>query len=553
MGARHWGGMLAVFAVPAAAAPAHALTTPTLDEAGLSVSDRALRAEAAAPLEAPRLRPELRLAPQGVANAAIARVLIGAVQVEGAGAVAPAAFAPAIERYVGRTLSPDELRELTTEIADTARAEGFGLATAWVPEQRIWRGVLRVRLDEGRIDALEVRGSGRAAVEPLLRAVADGAPLRTDALERQLLLADDVPGVALDRARLERRDGRNFLVVTARRERVSASAGVDNWGSADAGSARARLSVDVNGLLARGDRLRVDTLVTPLDPRGFGLVRGEYATAIGRGGTELSVAALIARSKARRAQADPYIQGDSSEIEAALRHPLIRTRAGSLWAGLFARVQDTGVTRDGAALRKERVVTAAASLQGVRRLFGGRLAGRAVLVKGLGLFGATRGGDPLASRADADGRFTKLELGAEYEHRLGGGLSLAVQAEGQVAPQPLLANEELGLGGRFFGRAWNFRELSGDQGAAGAAELRYDWKGSAGGIQGAQLYAYADAGQVGDHGARARALASAGLGVRLALGDGSRIGLETGLPLTPGADRAKPRRPRFSLSVTRDF
>ena len=63
------------------------------------------------------------------------------------------------------TKSPSDMRALASDVANVARGAGYGLATAWIPPQRVSNGVLRVVIDEGRIDAIE------AEVEELKDAV----------------------------------------------------------------------------------------------------------------------------------------------------------------------------------------------------------------------------------------------------------------------------------------------------------------------------------------------------------------------------------------------
>jgi hemolysin activation/secretion protein len=48
-----------------------------------------------------------------------------------------------------------------------------------------------------------------------------------------------------------------------------------------------------------------------------------------------------------------------------------------------------------------------------------------------------------------------------------------LSATGQYSWQPLLASEQFGFGGPAFGRAYDPSEITGDNGAAGSAELRY--------------------------------------------------------------------------------
>jgi hemolysin activation/secretion protein len=544
----------ALAACALAAAPLHAAAEQTpADQADPSVVEDELRDEAPQPSK-PRRIVEAPAVGES-ATAVTEPVLAGAIRIDGTEALPQAAFAGVVERYVGRTLSSGDLRALASDIAAAARGSGYGLATAWIPPQRVANGLLRVRLDEGRIDAVEVTGSGRAAAERRLAPLADGRPIRTSELERRLLLAEDAAGVRMGKARLVRRKGRNVLVVSARQERVEGRASLDNWGSSTAGPVRARLSIDLNGVFAADDRLSLDGVVTPLQPDEFALVRAGYTAAVGNDGTEVSVGGYVARSEAGGALSDRDLDGDSTEVEAEVRHPLVRSREGSVWASVGAKLRDSGQTRDDVAVRDDRLATVTASAYAFRQLEGGRLRGRVSLVQGLGILGATRMGDPLASRADADGAFTKFELWGEYEQRLGYDFSFLFQAEAQFADGPLLSSEEMGLGGRWFGRAWDYREFSGDRGAAGALEVRYLWKRPASFVEAAQLYLYADGGSVGNYagGGGGGSLASAGGGVRLWLPSRVRASLELGVPLTDGGQPARDDDPRVSMTLDKKF
>src|SRR5207253_2531564 len=115
--------------------------------------------------------------------------------------------------------------------------------------------------------------------------------------------------------------------------------------------------------------------------------------------------------------------------------------------------------------RDDRIVTASATLAGNARILGGRLRVRLSYVQGLDLLGMTMRGDPLASRADAGGPFSRLEFWTEYERSLGHGLSVDLRGAGQLASRPLLASDEFGLGGRQFLRGFDYWEMSGDEGA----------------------------------------------------------------------------------------
>ncbi len=547
-----FGNLIAAITLLIMAAPCAAqVDQTTVDQADPSIVEQELRQEQRG---APRAKPSVVIAPEAERSSAATLVTAGAIRVEGARVLPAGAFAAVVQSYVGRILSPDDLRALASDVANVARDAGFGLATAWIPEQRVANGVLRVALDEGTISEIEIDGGAGAAVRPYLTPLTSGGPVPTAELERRLMLAADVPGVRLGKARLDRRSGRNVLVLKAYRDQVQGRAFIDNWGSSAVGPVRARLSVDFNGLLTDDDRLTIAGVVTPLEPKEFGLLRAAYSKQIGTEGTELTLGGYFANSEPGGVLAGRDVKGRSLGVEAGLSHPFVRARSASLWGGLHLSVRDSSQSRRGVKVRDDRLSTLTASTFATRQLEGGRIRARIAAVQGLALFDATRPNDPLASRRDADGTFSKLEAWGDYEQRLGLGFSFLMQAEGQVAAGPLLASEEMGLGGRSFGRAWDYREFSGDKGVAASVELRFDVEGMPRPLTGAQLYGYADAGSVANYrgGFGGGSLVSAGGGLRLWLGR-AEAGIELGLPLSDGADPLAGQDPRISFTVGSRF
>jgi hemolysin activation/secretion protein len=214
-----------------------------VDQADPSVIEEQLRQDDRA---RPKQRPNLRIArPPAGATDVESSIVVGGVRVAGATALRPAAFARAVEPYLGRTLAPSDLQSLASDVADVARNSGFGLATAWVPQQQVTAGILVVMLDEGRIDDIRIEGNALQA-RRVLAPLAGGRPVRTAELERQLLVAGDLAGVRVGKVRLDRVAGKNILVVQAVHRRIETRAYVDNWGSSTVGPVRARLTVDFN-------------------------------------------------------------------------------------------------------------------------------------------------------------------------------------------------------------------------------------------------------------------------------------------------------------------
>ncbi|HEX5184566.1 MAG TPA: ShlB/FhaC/HecB family hemolysin secretion/activation protein [Allosphingosinicella sp.] len=531
--------------------PADAMAQSAADRADPALMRRQM--EEKRPTPAPdRAAVRVQAPVQAASPAAIGTVLIGAVQVEGNVALPAAAFSPAIEPFLGRRLGPAELAELANAVATAARKAGYGLATAQVPQQVIRNGILRVIVDEGRIDAVEPSGSGADAVRPFLQKLANGRPVRTAALERQLLLAGDLAGVSTDGARIDRVDGRNVLHLDARRKRVAIRAGLDNWGSSPIGPLRAHLDIDVNGALFANDQLSVGGLVTPAQPREFQFVRGAWSVPIGHDGTQVSVSGYYGHSHPGASLKGRDLDDATVGATLSLSHPLLRSRAASLWAHGDLWMLDSDLDERGALTRRDRFRSATAGLTGLGRLGKGWLRADVSITQGLTGLGATPRGDPLSSRADGGGAYTKFAFSAQYAASLGGRFSLAFGTEGQLATRPLLSAEQYGLGGRTFLRGYDYWEVAGDKGIAGSAELRYDLGRIAPQVQRVQLYAYGDAGSAGNlrNDPGGGTLASAGGGIRVTLKHGVNASAEIGVPLK---DSPFTRNPRPRLSFTLDF
>jgi hemolysin activation/secretion protein len=109
--------------------------------------------------------------------------------------------------------------------------------------------------------------------------------------------------------------------------------------------------------------------------------------------------------------------------------------------------------------------------------------------------GASENGSALLSTANGRVDFTKFEATYTRIQPLFERLSLLVSAYGQYSFDPLLASEQCGYGGRYFGRAFDPSELVADRCAEVLAELRLDLpNGGIKELREAQLYAYADRG-----------------------------------------------------------
>ncbi|MGB3738393.1 MAG: ShlB/FhaC/HecB family hemolysin secretion/activation protein [Pontixanthobacter sp.] len=480
---------------------------------------------------------------------------VGAIVIDGARALTPRDFVDIIQDYSARPVTGEELNTLADRIAGRARERGFVFATATIAPQSLDTGVLRVRLDEGRIDEIRIDGDDDAALRAQLAPLLDGGPATLDRIERQILLADDLAGVYVRRSRFEREGDRGILIVEAFRSRYSGTIELENDGSQPIGPLRARLDFDANALLTPFDELDVTLSTVPLQPEELQFAKASYGMVVNSAGTQITAIGSYSATEPGAYLADRDIFGESWRAEIEISHAVVRSRNISVWAQASAELRDLRQERDGRLARHDRIPVVRASLYSIARVLGGAMRGKITVSQGLDMFGATQEGDPLASRRDAPADFSSLSGWLEWETGLFGDVSLELGGRGQIAATPLLTTEDIGLGGTRFLRGYNFSERTGDNGVMGYGELRYDWVDPFLGIRNFELYAYADGGLADnlEDGRGGGSLASSGGGIRTEITRDLDFDVEVAVPLTGPRYDTDDMSPRFNIRLRQSF
>lgn len=470
----------------------------------------------------------------GSTNAA---VQVGAIRLSGLQSLSQSDFMPVIEPVLGMTLGSAGQRDLVRAIVARLHALGYPLGNAVIEPQSLSAGILAIRVDEGRIDAVRVEGDGNALVDRMFAPLATGRPVRGGALERAILLAEAVPGMRVVRAQLEQQGALNVLVVRLRETKTEGRVELDTWGSDTIGPVKLRGRVEHRGALTDGDEVRLYAVTTPANPAEYGYASLGYSVPVDADGTRLGFSGSVARIDAIGANTGRALEGEGERIKLWVENPVILTPDATIGAAVGFSFRDTRQFADGDLSRDERVAALTARLNGSFRLDDTRSFGRIELSHGTGWFGATREGDAEASRDDGDARFTLVELSGSVITPVTGPLSLRTDAKAQFASRPLLAGDEFGFGGPNFGRGYYFREESGDNAVAGAVELRVEGPRVGRLLQGFQVYGYGDAARLWNlRGGETHDLATAGAGLRARVTRRFGFGVELGVPIDKDRD-----------------
>lgn len=403
------------------------------------------------------------------------RFVLRGVELNGVTAYKAGELGQYYQSLVGREISAFDAYAITNAITARYRADGYVLTQAFIPQQQLRDGLLKIQVVEGRINRIIIRDPEKKLYSynyflQYTDRLKASQPLKQDELERYLLLLNDLPGMRVSGI-LSPSDqpGTADLIVEATYKRFDFYATMDNRGSRFIGPYQHEFSAAFNGLADVGDRILYRYVTTLFQPRELQFHEARFQTPVLNYGTILEVWGNYARTRPGFTLRILDIEGESYSWNVRLRHPVIRSRAMNLWiyGGFDWRNSQNDVltaTISDDRLRVFRYGTifeAVDELRGVNQL-------EVQVSHGAAFFGS-RGN----SRANGHADFTKVNLEYTRNQQIWGPVSLFGQFSGQYAGTQLLAPEEFGLGGRTYGRAFDPSEKTGDHGMAVSVELRY--------------------------------------------------------------------------------
>jgi hemolysin activation/secretion protein len=484
------------------------------------------------------------------------------ISLTGARALPREQIARAYQPYLGKKVSQADLAAIASAISDCYRAAGYHLSRAIVPPQDIQGGHVRVQVIEGAIAEVAFKGEGaeQFGLRPLLGPVLAQQPSRLATLERQLLLINARPGVRITDTALEEiglTSGRFRLVVFVKTWHVFTSFGFDNLGSSSVGPWQTYATAAFNSYLLPGDVLALNLSTTPGDPRELAFGRLSYDVPVGTDGMRFGASALYSEVRPGdiRRLFNDVTKTASFEVHGSIVP--VQSQKSTLTITAAAGVSNVSESDVLGPIYRDHIRTL--SLTSDYRLqdsFGGSNYLTVMARQGLDIFGASQRGDDFLSRDGASSRFSVLGFWFTRYQTLSDAWSVKLSAAGQVASGPLFTSQQFYLGGAAFGRGYGAAEISGDNGIAGSAELRFDQKLNFGYLTGYQIYGFVDAGTAWNDGysfTDGLALTSTGFGMRFFFGDDLRADIAVAAPLSYRAPDNTTRSARLLFSLSNSF
>jgi len=485
---------------------------------------------------------------------------LASVVVDGSTLLPPDLVAAAYRAYLGKTVSQADLAAISRAISDRYREAGYHLTRAIVPPQDIQGGRIHIKVIEGRVTDIVIKGE-RAAVfgiRKVLDPIVHEGVSRHATLERQLLLVNDLPGVKIADTSIEEigtGSGRFRLTVFVESWRNYTAVSLDDRGTAAIGPLQSFFSSSFNSYLVSGDTFGVNVSTTPSKPDELAFGRVFYNAPVGIDGARVGFIASygLDRPGDERAAIGTNDQSQTYELRGSVVP--IRTRDASLWlTGAVGAGEFDEWTTFGTNYHDHiRTVSVTADYQ-MHDWLNGWNYWTVGARQGLPILGASQRGDPFLSRDDGSGTFSKLNIYYTRYQPLSDIWSVKMSFAGQLVSSPLLAAEEFYLGSAF-GRGWWGEETGGDNGVGGSVELRFDQKLNNSFLKGYQLYGYIDHTNAWNFhsGGDVLSLTLTGVGARFYLPYDLQTGVEVGVPLEYHIPDEQTRDVRAFFYVSKAF
>lgn len=414
---------------------------------------------------------------------------------------------------VGTELTLKEIYGAADRLTEYYQSHGYSLCTVTVPAQRMKDGILRLEVIEGRVGKLLFTGNQRyseAFLQDHFEPIEPKTILRLDALERELLLLNDMPGLTVRSALVPGEEyGSTDIQLDVKETPVDASAVLDNQGRDVVGLWRIGADFTINNPGKFGDVIGLGYTHSQSNLLRQG--RLNYGFPLTHDGARLNLSYSRADYDVGGDFSELGISGVSETARLQLNQPIIRTRARNLaWTfGLAHVIGQSETDLSTIPLSDDEVNYLETGLDFSRRnKSGGQSTLSALLATNF--------------RSNPDGTDSaalpaNLKFNAGHEHILGKGWSAALRGEALFCDDTLPDSNKYGLGGPASIRGFVSSSLRGDQGGFGSLELRRQLQFKTASIL---LRGFMDAGEVRQRpalaeGSRTDSLTSAGAGASI--------------------------------------
>ncbi|HEI8867547.1 TPA: ShlB/FhaC/HecB family hemolysin secretion/activation protein [Serratia odorifera] len=381
--------------------------------------------------------------------------------------------------YQGRCLTLADINRLVRETTNAYLHRGYVTSQAWLPEQDISSGELKVSVSEGRISDITLNGEQTLAIRMAFPGLI-GRVLNLRDIEQGLEQLNRLPSqqVTID---IQPAENPGFSTVILQRSAmyppISLSLGFDNSGQKSTGTGQVNAGITLDNPLHLADRWAIFAAHSDdfsrrhrsrslngsiTVPYGYWLFNYQHSWSD------------FFQHVPFNGNAYRY-QGSSQTHRLGTNRTLLRDGKRKIAAdiGLTRRTTENRLAGERLGVSSHTLSIASLGLNYSTVLGSGYMTLNPTVSHGLPTLGATAD-DPNYAEAPRS-EFRKLSLSASYFYPLTPALYYLTSSYGQISAENLYVGERVAVGGQYSVRGFKEQYLTGNRGAYWRNELNWQW------------------------------------------------------------------------------
>ena len=488
------------------------------------------------------LAPETPQTPQIPSNNNSESIVVKKFEVIGSSIFSAAELENITNPYINKSISIVELFQVRTKITELYVERGYITSGAYLPEQDLQTGTVKIQIIEGGLDEIKVAGLTRlnsGYIQSRI-AIATEKPLNRTRLLEALQLLQINPLIESISANLSpslQAGSNNLEIKVIEANTFSLPITFDNSRTPSVGSERRQIQFTEANLTGLGDRLSISYSNT----NGSNAFDTNYTIPFNPYNGTVSLGFGASSSKVIESPFNILdIASSSRNYELSIRQPLLQNMAQALSLGIaFSHRQSAASLLSGlipfpslgSDVDGQTKVTALRFFQEYVQRSGEEVfAARSQISLGVNALGAT------INAVSPDSQFLAWRGQAQYVRLLAPETLLLLRADLQLSDRPLLSQEQISFGGQDTLRGFRQDALLSDNGLVLSAEARIPIMRipEINGLL--QIVPFFDFGKAWNYQAATNpdpsTLASIGMGLRFQMSDRLTVRLDIGFPLS---------------------
>jgi hemolysin activation/secretion protein len=412
----------------------------------------------------------------------VPRFDISSYSVEGNSLLPSASIAPLLKTYTGKDKDFGDVQQALEALEDAYRKKGYNAVAVILPEQELDHGTVRLRVIEGKVREFAVEGNNFHSKENILNTFPSlkiGNTPKVTGLSQDLFVSNENPSkkVSLQMLSGENEDDviASLKVTDLRPWNVGLMA--DNTGSATTGDYRLSLLFQHHNVFDRDHSLTLVYNTSPDRMDKVNVFSLGYRIPVYALGDSLEFSAGYSDVNSGSVAFGSYnLLVSGKGVTSAIKYNMNLRRLGDyqhkLTLGFDYKIFENSLNLQGTELGNDLVVhPLSLSYSGMLGMEGGEL-GLYLSVAHNEPWGG-RGGRESFSRArpGANADYTVMRFGTNLLFSLPRDWQAKLTFSGQYSDDLLVPGEQFGAGGSGSVRGFSEREVSGDCGFAGNAEI----------------------------------------------------------------------------------